>query len=67
MLTDEEISMILNTYMYMDYKEADDGMTINEILSDLSTLDDYKEGGIHYGEYSPREERIVKEFYESLP
>ena len=52
MLTDEEISMILNTYMYMDYKEADDGMTINEILSDLSTLDDYKEGGIHYGEYS---------------
>ena len=22
---------------------------------------------IHYGEYSPREERIVKEFYESLP
>lgn len=52
MLTDEEISMILNTYMYMDYKEADDGMTINEILSDLSTLDDYKEGGIHSGEYT---------------
>lgn len=52
MLTDEEISMILNTYMYMDYKEADDGMTINEILADLSALDDYREGGIHYGEYS---------------
>ena len=52
MLTDEEISMILNTYMYMDYKEADDGMTINEILSELSTHDDYREGGIHFGEYT---------------
>ena len=27
MLTEEEISMVLNTYMYMNYKEAEDGMT----------------------------------------
>lgn len=50
-MTDEEISMILNTYMYMDYKEADDGMTMKEILSDLSGMEDYQPGGIHYGEY----------------
>lgn len=52
MLTDEEISMLLNTYMYMDYREADDGMTLNEILEELSFSEDCKEGGIHYGEYT---------------
>lgn len=52
MLTDEEISMVLNTYMYMDYKEADDGMTINEILKDLSASGDCRKGGLHYGEYT---------------
>ncbi|MBD5395806.1 MAG: DUF2974 domain-containing protein [Lachnospiraceae bacterium] len=52
MLTDEEISMVLNTYMYMDYKEAADGMTVNEIVKDLSDSNDCQEGGIHYGEYT---------------
>ncbi len=52
MLSDEEISMILNTYMYMDYKEAGDGMTVNEILADLSSSNDCKPGGVHYGEYT---------------
>lgn len=51
-MTDEEISMILNTYMYMDYKEADDGMTVNEILADMASLPDYQQGGVHYGEYT---------------
>lgn len=51
-LTEEEISMVLDTYMYLNYKEADDGMTLSEIISDLSTLPDYGGGGIHYGEYS---------------
>ncbi|MGN0377379.1 MAG: Mbeg1-like protein [Suilimivivens sp.] len=51
-MTDEEISMILNTYMYMDYKEADDGMTLKEILEELSSSEDCKEGGLHYGEYT---------------
>lgn len=50
-LTEEEISMVLDTYMYLNYKEADDGMTLSEILSDLSSLPDYGGGGIHYGEY----------------
>ena len=31
-MTEEEISLVLNTFMYIDYKEADDGMTMNEIL-----------------------------------
>ncbi len=50
-MTEEEISMILNTFMYLDYKEAKDGMKIKEILDDLSKMPDCREGGIHYGEY----------------
>lgn len=50
-MTEEEISMVLNTFMYLDYKEADDGMKMEEIVADLSLLPDCQEGGIHYGEY----------------
>lgn len=59
-MTDEEISMVLNTYMYMDYREADDGMTVNEILEKLSFSEDCKPGGLHYGEYT-----ILKETAEN--
>ena len=51
-MSEEEISMVLNTFMYIDYKEADDGMTLNEILSELSRHPDCAEGGIHFGEYT---------------
>ena len=34
-MTEEEISMVLNTYMYLDYKEADDGMTMKEIVAEM--------------------------------
>ena len=50
-MTEEEVSMILNTFMYLDYKEAKDGMKMKEILADLSKAADFQEGGIHYGEY----------------
>lgn len=50
-MTEEEISMVLNTYMYLDYKEADDGMTMKEIVAELSGMPDCQPGGIHYGEY----------------
>lgn len=59
-MTDEEISMILNTYMYMDCQEAVDGMTVNEILEKLADSRDCKPGGIHYGEYT-----ILKEASEN--
>lgn len=51
-MTDEEISIVLNTYMYMNYKEADNGMTINEILEKMSVSQECKPGGAHYGEYT---------------
>lgn len=50
-MSEEEISMVLNTFMYLDYKEADDGMNMTEILAELSSSPDCREGGIHYGEY----------------
>lgn len=58
-MTDEEISMVLNTYMYIDYKEANDGMTINEILEELASSNDCQPGGIHYGEYTVLSEAAV--------
>lgn len=43
--------MLLDTYMYLNYKEADDGMTLAEILSELESLPEYQPGGLHGGEY----------------
>lgn len=51
-MTEEEISLVLNTFMYIDYKEADDGMTVSEILEELSRHPDCQEGGLHSGEYT---------------
>lgn len=50
-MSEEEISLILNTYMYIDYREADDGMSVSEIVKELSSSPDCREGGIHYEEY----------------
>ncbi len=44
--------MILDTYMYLDYKEGREGQTIHEILQDLEAHPDYGGGGIHFGEYT---------------
>lgn len=44
--------MILDTYMYLDYKEAREGLTVNEILKELEEHPDYGGGGIHQGEYT---------------
>lgn len=50
-MSEEEISTVLNTYMYIDYREADDGMSLNEIVEELASSPDCHPGGIHYGEY----------------
>lgn len=51
-LSEAEISMVLDTFMYLDYKEAREGASLNMILKDLESLEDYGGGGIHYGEYT---------------
>ena len=51
-LSEAEISMVLDTFMYLDYKEAREGTSLNMILKDLENLADYGGGGIHYGEYT---------------
>lgn len=50
-MTEEEICLVLNTYMYLDYKEAKDNMTLKDIVAELSTHEDCRPGGSHYGEY----------------
>ena len=51
-LSEAEISMILDTFMYLDYKEAREGTSLKEILQELEHHPDYGEGGLHFGEYT---------------
>lgn len=53
--------MVLDTFMYLDYKEAREGTTLGEIISDLSAHPDYGGGGIHYGEYTVLKEAVENE------
>ena len=52
--------MVLDTFMYLDYKEAREGTSLREIIKELDVHPDYGGGGIHYGEYT-----ILKEAVES--
>lgn len=65
-MSEEEISTILNTYMYFDYKEADDGMSMEEIIKELSSSPDCAPGGIHYGEYMILSEAVKNQQVGSL-
>lgn len=51
-LSEAEISMLLDTFMYLDYKEAREGTSLKEILLELEHHPDYGGGGIHAGEYT---------------
>lgn len=50
-LTEEEISLVLDTYMYMEYHGAQDGDSVSEILTQMEKMEEYCPGGKHYGEY----------------
>mgnify|MGYP001059438427 FL=1 len=50
--------MILDTFMYLDYKEAVEGTSLKEIIDDLALHPDYGGGGIHYGEYTVLREAV---------
>lgn len=58
--------MVLDTFMYLDYKEAREGTTLKEIVNDLSMHPDYGGGGIHYGEYAVLKEAVENEEVGSL-
>ncbi|MCM1126874.1 MAG: DUF2974 domain-containing protein [Lachnospiraceae bacterium] len=51
-ISEAEISMILDTYMYLDYQQAAEGSSIREILTELEKYPEYQEGGSHFGEYT---------------
>ncbi len=50
-MNEEEISLILDTYMYLDYKGADDGMSLSKIIEALSDAPECMAGGVYYEEY----------------
>ena len=65
-ISESEISMVLNTFMYLDYKEAADGETLKQIVEELAGHPDYGGGGIHYGEYTVLREAVRAEEIGSL-
>mgnify|MGYP006918502520 CR=1 FL=1 len=60
-VSEAEISMILDTYMYLDYKEAEEGASLKEIIESLEGHPDYGGGGIHAGEYTVLKEAVKNE------
>ena len=53
-ISEAETAMILNTYMYTDYEDAEDGMTLSEIVEEMPRHIDVE------GKYHPQYE-ILKE------
>lgn len=51
-ISEAEISMVLDTFMYLDYHQAAEGTSIRGILEELEKYPDYQEGGCHFGEYT---------------
>lgn len=58
--------MVLDTFMYLDYREAEDGLTLSEIVKNLEAVPDYGGGGTHYGEYTVLREAVRNEEVGSL-
>lgn len=51
-ITEAEISMVLDTYMYMNYTVEDNRTwRMTDVLEEMSFHEDYQEGGKYYGEY----------------
>lgn len=51
-ITEAEISMVLDTYMYMNYTVEDNRIwRMTDVLEEMSFHEDYQEGGKYYGEY----------------
>lgn len=58
--SEAEICMVLDTFMYLDYREAQEGTSLENIVKDLENHPDYGGRGIHYGEY-----QIIREAAEN--
>lgn len=51
-ISEAEISIVLDTFMYLNYQRAADGTSVREILKELEQYPDYQEGGCHFDEYT---------------
>lgn len=58
--------MVLDTFMYLNYKQAAEGTSLREILGELEKLPDYQEGGRYYGEYTILKQAAVNDEVGSL-
>lgn len=65
-ISEAEISMVLDTFMYMEYKEAGEEESLQQIVEDLADHPDYGGGGLHYGEYTILKEAVKSEEIGSL-
>ena len=51
-ISEAEISLVLDTFMYLNYQQTADGTSVREILKELEQYPDYQEGGCHFDEYT---------------
>ena len=40
-ISEAEISMLLDTFMYLDYREAREGTSLKNVIKDLENHEDY--------------------------
>ena len=60
--TEEEISMILDTYMYLGYQEASkEPVELKEVIGKLSGVPEYGTGGTYQNEYRILEQAVQDE------
>ncbi|MCR4991131.1 MAG: DUF2974 domain-containing protein [Lachnospiraceae bacterium] len=55
-ISEQEISMVLNTYMYVDYDDANDGQTLREIVEEMPLHTDVN--GTYAPQYSILKEAV---------
>ena len=49
-MTEAEVSMVLDTFMYLDYEGAEDGQSIREIMEDISKDEEFV--AVRFNEYA---------------
>ncbi|MDR2889444.1 MAG: DUF2974 domain-containing protein [Lachnospiraceae bacterium] len=59
-LSESETSLLLDTFMYLNYYDAAEGQKLSDILLDLSHQQDYQRAGAYYEEYAILEAAVAE-------
>lgn len=59
-IKEDEISILLDTYMYLNYQEAQEKQTLQSLMADMGKLSEYQEDGKYYQEYRILEQAMER-------